>query len=184
MEIPSWRIESIEREMDASGLREVYDYLLSIGNSPNMAAMLATQRAPTTWNTDTDFQRRERSRMLSMDDSHREAIAKIAKEAGINTAGKTYNGQLGKYTDPDAWVSDTHDIKHVAIKKGMDIDGMVKVKAYTGPRKKPKIAGDILNDLESKARSKDPSLDEKCRSSENARTQLREKLIEKHSYKR
>lgn len=182
--IPEWRLKSIEAEMESLGLSEVYDYLLGIGNSPNMAAMLATQSPPGTWNTDTDFQRRERSRMLSMNDSERESIAKIARQAGINTTGKTYNGQLGKYTDPSAWVGDTNDIKHVAIQKGLEIDGMVKVNGYTGPRQKPKIAPDILDGLEKKARKKDPRLDAKCLRSENERIDLRSKLIAKHSSKR
>lgn len=177
------RIASIESEMDSSGLREVYDYLVSIGNSPSMAAMLACQKPPGSWNTDADFNRRETDRMSAMDDNNLEAICKIAKRAGINTHGKSYNGQLGKYDDPQAWVSGTSDVKKSAEAKGMDIDGMVKVRAYQGRKKKTRLAKDIVDNLEFMARSRDRVLDEKCRKNDNARIDLRNKLIDKHSQK-
>ena len=175
------RVASIEQEMDVSGVRHIYDKLIADGQSPNMAAMLASQKPPGVWNTDSDFSRRESSRMSALSDDQREDIARIAKRAGINTHGKTYNGQLGKYDDPDAWVSGKDDVKAVAMKKGMDIDGMVKVKGYRGPKKKVRLAEDIVDRLEGQARKKDRLLDEKCKKSDNARKDLRNKLIEKHS---
>ena len=175
------RIESIEAEMDSAGLRDVYDWLISEGNSPNMAAMLASQKPPGSWNTDADFNRREHGRMSSMADDNLEAITKIARRSGINTQGKTYNGQLGKYNDPAAWVSGTGDVRVSAMEKQLDIDGMVKVNAYRGKKKKTRLAKDIVDRLEQRARSSDAKLDEKCRNSDNARTDLRNKLISKHS---
>lgn len=113
-----------------------------------------------------------------------EDIVKIARRAGINTQGKTYNGSLGKYDDPAAWVSGKDDVRAAAIKKGMNIDGMVKVDGYRGPKKKVRLADDIVDNLERNARSKDSKLDETCKKSDNARKQLREKLINKHSKKK
>ena len=124
------RIRSIEDEMDQKGIRDVYDWLIEIGNSPSMAAMLATQSPPGSTNTDSDFSRRENDRMSCMNDHHREEIVKIAKRSGINTQGKTYNGQLVKYDDPLAWVSDKEDVKRAVIKKNLSIRGMVNVDAY------------------------------------------------------
>lgn len=178
------RIESIEEEMDASGIRHIYDKLIKEGQSPNMAAMLASMKPPGTWNTGKEFSRRENERMRSLDDKQREDIVEIAKKAGINTQGKTYNGQLGRYNDPLAWVSDTSDVKNAAIKKEMNIDGMVKVNAYRGPRKKKRLASDIVDRLEKQSRTRDPKLDEKCRKSDNARRELREKLVNRHSKKK
>lgn len=179
------RIASIEAEMDASGLRDVYDYLIDIGNSPNMAAMLATQRAPGTWNTDADFSRRENDRMRSQSESHVEEITKIARKAGINTAGKTYNGQLGKYNDPMAWVSSKDDVRNAAVSKGLEIDGMVKVNGYKPNTKKgPRLAGDIVDRLEKQARSQDRKLDESCLKSDNARMDLRKKIVNRHGRKK
>jgi hypothetical protein len=178
------RIASIEREMDESGLRRIYDQLIAEGQSPNMAAMLASMKPPGTWNTGKEFSKRENERMRSIDDMQREEIVSIAKKAGINTQGKTYNGQLGKYNDPLAWVSDTTDVKNAAVKKEMNIDGMVKVNAYRGPRKKIRLADDIVDRLESQNRRRDPKLDEKCRKSDNARKELRQSLVNKHSRKK
>lgn len=175
------RVESIEAEMDSLGIRDIYDKMISDGQSPNMAAMLASQSPPGVRNTDSCFSKRENERMSAMSDEHLESVVKIAKRAGINTHGKTYNGQLGKYDDPSAWVSSTNDVKHSAIKNGLDIDGMVKVNGYKGPKKKIRLAKDIVDDLEFNARSKNPKLDESCKKSDNARMKLRENLINKHS---
>lgn len=178
------RIAIIEAEMDATGLRGVYESLIAEGNSPNMAAMLASQQAPGVWNTEANFTKRENERMSSMGSDRVEDIVRIARRAGINTQGKTYNGSLGKYDDPAAWVSGKDDVRAAAIKKGMNIDGMVKVDGYRGPKKKVRLADDIVDNLERNARSKDSKLDETCKKSDNARKQLREKLINKHSKKK
>jgi hypothetical protein len=58
---------------------------------------------------------------------------------------------------------------------------MVKVNGYKGPKKKIRLAKDIVDDLEFNARSKNPKLDESCKKSDNARMKLRENLINKHS---
>lgn len=175
------RLASIESEMEAAGLRDIYDMLIASGESPNMAAMLASQQAPGVWNTDSNFSKRENERMRSMDSDHVEDIVKIARRAGINTQGKTYNGALGKYDDPGAWVSGKDDVRETAIRKGMDIDGMVKVNGYRGPKKKTRLAEDIVDDLERNARRNNRKLDESCNKSDNARKKLRDKLVNKHS---
>lgn len=178
------RIAIIEAEMDSTGLRSIYDQLVKNGNSPNMAAMLASQQAPGVWNTEATFNKRENERMGSLDGDHVEEIVKIARRAGINTQGKTYNGQLGTYSDPGAWVSGKDDVKATAIRKEMTIDGMVKVDGYRGPKKKKRLADDIVDKLEGDARKRDRKLDEKCSKSDNARKDLRKKIIDKHGSKK
>lgn len=177
------KVASIESEMSSLGVRHIYDKLIKDGQSPNMAAMLAAMQPPGVWNTDSNFNRRENDRMKALDDNQMDDIVSIAKRAGITTHGKSYNGQLGKYDDPLAWVSSTNDVKKSAMKKGLDVDGMVKVKGYRGPRKKTRLASDIVDRLEGNARRKDRKLDESCKKSDNVRTQLREKLTIKHSQK-
>jgi hypothetical protein len=174
------RIASIEEEMDRAGIRHIYDCLIKDGQSPNMAAMLASMKPPGSWNTGKDFSKRENDRMRCLADDQREDIVRVAKSAGINTHGKTYNGQLGGYKDPMAWVSDTGDVRKAAIAKEMDIDGMVKVNAYRGPKKKVRLAEDIIDRLEGDARKKNRKLDESCKKSDNARKELRGKLVDKH----
>lgn len=184
MNLSPQRIASIEAEMDAEGIRHIYDHLTSQGESPTMASMLASMKAPGSWNTGKDFSKRENERMRSLSEDQRDEIASLAKDAGISTHGKTYNGQLGGYKDPMAWVSDTTDVRNAAIAKEMDIDGMVKVNGYRGPRKKVRLAEDIVNRLEADARRKDRKLDESCKKSDNARTGLRSKIVEKHGAKK
>ena len=143
------RTKRIESDMDALGVRDIYDELIRDGQSPNMSAMLAAMRPPGVWNTDSNFNRRENDRMKALNDDQLDDIVRIAKRAGISTHGKSYNGQLGKYNDPAAWVANTNDVKNSAIAKGMDIDGMVKVKAYRGQKKKPRL-GDLIQMFEGK----------------------------------
>lgn len=184
--LPPSRIESIESEMDAIGARDWYDALVAAGTSPTLAAMFVTRKCAAIGTTDTTFNKRERNRMLQMDDGQREVITAIARKNGINTTGKTYNGQLGKYSDPHAWVSDTHDVLAAAKAKGYSLggNGMVKVENEAPPIKRQRIAPDILDRLETERRSKDKSLDAKCLKSPKARHELREKLTEKHAPKK
>lgn len=177
-------IESIEADMDQQGVRWFYDELVMDGMSPRLAQMVASQECANIGSTDKNFNRRERSRMLGMDDSQREEIVRIAKEAGINTHGKSYNGRLGRYNDPRAWVADTHDVRLAAEEKGYSLRGMVNVDNEPKPVKKKRIAKDILDGLEKRSRSKDKALDERCRKSKTARNDLREALTEKHTKKR
>ena len=173
------------REMDEIGALDFYLELLEAGQSPNMAAMLAAQSPPGLKGTDTQFSRKENERMRDIDDVNMQNMLRIAKRAGINTHGKTYNGQLGKYDDPRAWVSDLSDVKETAMHKQMDIDGDIKVNGYRGPKKKkPRIAGDILDGLEARERKNDKALDNKCKKDKNSRRELRQKLVEKHSKKK
>ena len=179
------QIDMIEREMDRLGVRQIYDHLVKNGNSPRMAEMLAAQQTPHLWNTDSCFNKKERSRMNEMDDMEQFKINDLARKAGINTTGKTYNGQLGTYTDPAAWVSGTHDVVEAAKKKGLDIDGMVRAKHYKPEKKKNvKMAKDLVDGYETIARRKDPKLDQQCKNSKAARTALRKSIVEKHSSKK
>lgn len=173
--------ESYVEEMSEQGVLEQYLEMCEAGQSPNMAAMLASQKAPGLKGTDTQFLRDENYNMRRIDEDQMNRIQQIAKRAGINTQGKVYNGQLGKYTDPYAWVSDLSDVKRTAEHKEMDIEGAVKVNAYRGPKKKTRIAPDILNRLERQARKSNKSLDTKCRNVAGARQELRQRLTDKHT---
>lgn len=173
--------ESYITEMTELGVLERYLEMCEAGQSPSMSAMLAAQQAPGLKGTDSQYARDERFNMSRIEDDQMERIQQIAKRAGISTQGKMYASQLGKYDDPRAWVSDLSDVKASAIAKGMNIGGAVNVNAYQGPRPKTRIAPDILNRLEKQARKHDKSLDQKCKTSKVARTELRQRLTDKHS---
>lgn len=182
--ISAQRLASIEAEMDGMGVRAWYDEMVASGESPTMAAMFATQRGPAVQGTDSEFMRREHDRMSSMEERQRDAIVEVARRAGINTHGKCYNGQLGKYNDPHAWVSTTSDVRKVAEEKGFTVKGAVNVKGPEPmPPEKVSLASDVLDGLEAKARIADPSLNERCTKKPAARRALREQLTAKHAPK-
>lgn len=182
------RESQIDYEMKQIGgeVFKHYKKLRKRGESASMAAMIATRKTPQLKNTDTQFCRLERERMQSMPDKQRDDIVAIARRAGINTTGKTYNGQLGTYSDPAAWVSDTHDVRQVAIKKGLDVQGMVNVKAAVplNPDKKPAIAPDICNRMINERASRDKSFAKKIASSKKSRQAAVDEIVAKHAPKR
>jgi hypothetical protein len=122
--------------------------------------------------------------MGAMSESHRRKIVHIAEQAGISTAGKVYEGQLGKYNDPAAWISGTSDVVRAARQKNMHVPSLgVTATQYDPKPQGPKIAPDILQRLESDAIAKDPVLKEKVRRSPGAKKELRQQLIDKHARK-
>ena len=158
-----------------------YDEMVADGTYPVLAATLACQKFANIGTTDKTFNKREHERMSKMDEGQREVIAAIARKAGINTTGKTYNGQLGKYNDPNAWVSGTSDVIQAANAKGLSIRGMVNVENEQRPIAKKRIAPDILDGLELRERKRNPAIDSDCTKNPKKRVELREKLTEKHT---
>ena len=178
------RLASLEAEMDSHGIgtRMAYDEMIQDGVSPLMAAMLACQKFANIGTTDKTFNKREHDRMKTMDDNQLDVVNKIARKAGINTTGKTYNGALGKYGDPAAWVSGTHDVRQAANQKGLSLRGMVNVNNESlPPKQQPKIAPDILNRLEQQAINNNPSLKEKVAKKPTYRKEIRERIIDRHA---
>lgn len=177
------RLFLIGQDMRRSGCYEKYAELVNNGESPQMASCIASRTFAATRGTDTEFVRRELDRMNSMEETTRNQIVQIAQSAGIKTHGKSYNGQLGRYNDPAAWVSDTSDVRRVAKAKGLQVRGMVNVDAPDvdpAPRQKM-IAPDIKQRIMNQYRTADPKLDEKCRKSVKAVKELEHRVIEKHA---
>jgi hypothetical protein len=173
----------IGQDMRRQGCYEPYAEMVIRGETPKMAAMLASRKCAASKGTDSEFFRREHDRMASMPDETRSEIVAIAQKAGINTHGKCYNGQLGRYNDPAAWVSTTSDVREVAKQKGYSISGLVNVQ---GPekdvrRREKKIAPDIKKRIMDQYRAADPKLDEKCRKSVKAVKELESRVVEAHA---
>lgn len=173
----------IGQDMRRHGCYEQYADMVIGGESPQMAAMLASRKCAASKGTDSEFFRREHDRMASMSDQTRSEIVAIAQKAGINTHGKCYNGQLGRYNDPAAWVSTTSDVREVAKQKGYSVRGLVNV---DGPerdirRREKKIAPDIKARIMNEYRAADPKLDEKCRKSVKAVKELESRVVETHA---
>lgn len=128
--------------------QKIYRDCIERGESPRLALMLASRSAPVMGGSDRTFNEGQRR---AMNDDHvvcRERVVDIAKKAGINTHGKYYMGQLGRYGDPMAWVSSVDDVKEVAKRKNLSVDGLVKHKARETPPPPPVVlAEDIKNRL-------------------------------------
>jgi hypothetical protein len=66
---------------------------------------------------------------------------RIASEAGVDIAGKSYNSGLAAYPgDPDAWIKDDNDTKAIAKIKGFKTtteDGLLKLQIPMDMREQP-----------------------------------------------
>jgi hypothetical protein len=174
----------IGQDMRRAGVYDAYAAMVAAGESPRMAAMCASRQMAAVQKTDTEFARRERARMLDMSDETREAIVDVAKKAGINTHGKVYNGQLGKYNDPHAWVSTTSDVREVAKRKQLKVEGMVNIDARDPDAlRKVSMAPDIKRRLVKQYRASNPGLDAKCRSNPAVAKELEKRVVETHGRK-
>ncbi len=178
------QLESIEHEAKSKGVLKEYRAMVRKGESPRMAIMLAVQRFPGLKGTDTQFQKLERERVNhDYEDKDMAKIHQLAKKAGIATAGKTYNGQLGRYDDPRAWVSDTSDVVAAAKEKGLSLRGQVNVENEAKPMKKTRLAKRLIDQAERQMIKADPALAEKVRKKPSVRKELRERIIDKHGVK-
>lgn len=178
--------DSMTAEADERGLLDPFLEKILAGESPRMALMLVLQSPPGTKGTDAVFNNLERQRVQShYSDEHMQKIHAIARKSGIDTAGKTYQGQLGKYNDPMAWVSGTHDVRATAKAKGMAISGQVNVDYLPTefPHKAPALSERAIRDMESKYFERDPGLQAKVSRDQRAKASLREKIIRRHGAK-
>lgn len=177
------QLASIEHEARTAGVLRQYKALLRKGESPRMALLLAMQKFPGLKGTDSIFCKLEHERVKEIGDEEMTKIVKIAKQAGINTHGKTYNGQLGGYTDPMAWISDTHDVRVSAKEKGLSIRGQVNVENAPKPRPKKKLSERLIRETTQSYLEKDPALKERVKKSPKAKRELRERIVATHSNK-
>jgi hypothetical protein len=179
------QVASIEDEAKQLGKIKEYREMIGRGESPRMAIMLLARKVPGTKGTDTKFQQYERERVAhDYTDQDMAKIHQLAKTAGISTAGKTYNGQLGRYTDPRAWISDTSDVRATAREKGLSIAGQVNVENEAKPRKRKPLNERLVNEAERAYLKASPKLAEQVKKKPSARRELRERIIEKHGSKK
>lgn len=180
------RFAEIEAADLAPQWRAVYDRIVSQGNSPQFAMMCIHQQSPKMSHSDRAMNETARRRMMDMQEDNREKIVSMARMAGINTHGKYYNGQLGTYTDPLAWVSTDADIIDVAKKRKLKVDGTVKCdySVPTGPVQGPLLAEDIVQREVKRVLRKEPETRAKLREGKIKKQELRERVIAKHGRKR
>ena len=177
-------LERYRAECDSLGCVEFYDRLITEGNNPGFAAMLAQRRPPGTKGTDRSFLEGSHDWSRSMGRTNRRHIFAEAKKAGISTQGKVYKGGIGKPNDPMAWVSSASDVLAACKEKGFSCQGAVNYKAPERQIKKKRLADDLAHGYMQRELASDPSLREKVKKNPKKLIELKEKVIDKHGSKK
>lgn len=159
-------------------VRTHYVRMIQNGQTERWALMCALQTPPGTRQTERAFfEGRNNGEWLNkLPKKQAERMLKAAREAGVNPNGKIYFGGIadkrGIY-DPEAWVADASDVKRVAEKRGLDVDGAIKHRSSGRPVKKSvDIAPDILKRETAYEMAKDPSL-----SKRDARAKAKDRIV-------
>jgi hypothetical protein len=117
------------------------------GESHNMAIVLASRQFPGVKTDSTFNEGRCNGNQFESNPARGDYYRRIAESAGVNVTGKTYLTSLAEFPgDPEAWISDRHDVLAVAERKGLRVEGAVN---YTPPERAPlpdiEIAPDIID---------------------------------------
>jgi len=180
------RLKMIQAEIKKAGpearkiFKQAYD-----GNPENLefAAMCALRTPAGARYSDRAMDSGIHSLMGKIHPKNRKKIFGAAKKAGINVAGKVYNGSLGKPNNPLAWVTCADDVRKSAKLQNLTMDGAVKHQGYIPDPpafKGKKLASDLVDEIETQYTSQDRKLAAKVKKSPKARRELREQIVEKH----
>jgi hypothetical protein len=174
MELP-FDIQDARPEIQAR-----YRKLVEAGNSPRFAEMLALQAPPGVKGLDRAFMqgRMNNQQLDALPPVQAKWLAKEARAAGISIEGKFYCGGLAdkrRWRDPEAWVSGVDDIKKVAQKRRLHVQGAVDYSPESAPPpKRTVMAEDLVRDRVKEYKKKFPG---------KKAGELREMVIEKHAWK-
>ena len=144
-------------------VREHYIRMVNAGQSPRFAEMCALQQPPGTQGTDRAFMqgRLDGNWMDGIPARQAKKMAKEAKAAGINIAGKYYMGGLADrrgHMDPSAWVDSVSDIKRVAKARNLNVSGIVTVEGHEVEPVRTALNPKIVNKLAKSAMAENPKL--------------------------
>jgi len=131
--------------------------------------------------SDQRFNAIERRKMENMNPRLRDRIQALAQGAGIQTQGKFYLGGLGRYTDPQAWVSTVDEARATVVRKGLPCEGLVNYQPPERPLPEPPaMAEDIRDRLVEKKLQEDPALRERVRKRPGKLRELQEAVVARH----
>ena len=173
--------QKYRKQCEKAGRVDFYEHLISEGNNPGFAAMLAMQRPAGTKGTERAFLEGQQHWADNISWEAADALHNIAKKAGISTQGKKYIGGLGRPNDPSAWISTQDDVRESLKRKGLSAVGGVNYKSPEREFKKRKMAPDILNQYVSEELRNDKKLAEKVRKDPEKLKPLKEKIISIHT---
>lgn len=168
----------IPAHIKALGPAAVDVYKKALPHGERWADMCAHQIAPGSLGSDRAFMegRYNNQQLDAMPRRQANYVTKEAKEAGVDISGKYYVGGLADkrgWKDPEAWVSGVDDIKRVAQKRRLRVQGIYEYDPGPAEPKRTNLNEKIVQQ-EVKRLSK---------RSKKPLGELREKVIQKHALK-
>lgn len=155
---------------------EVYEKALPHGE--RWADMCAHQIAPGSLGSDRAFMegRYNNQQLDAMPRRQADYVAKEAREAGVDISGKYYVGGLADsraWKDPEAWVSGVDDIRRVAQKRRLRVQGIYDYDPGPAEPKRTTLNEKIVQQ----------EVKRLAKRSKKSPGELRDKVIEKHALK-
>lgn len=157
-----------------------YLKMRSEGGEHVWALMAACRKAAGSKGSDRAFEEHARQRMASMSKMEQDLCLKEAEKAGINTHGRYHMSGLGPPSDPQAWVSDTHDVLKVCKERNYTCSGHVNYKGVEVPPVNPGLAPDLVDEMVAAECQENPALAQKVRQSPKHLSNLRHLVREKY----
>lgn len=177
------RDESLRNECLQAGVVDLFDEIVSRGETAQWAAMCAMRSPPGSRYTERAFLQDMNSSTEKMNWIVRKHTYDMAEKAGISTQGKVHKASLGPANDPGAWVSSMDDVLAVAKARNLTITGAVNHKGVETmePKKQVALAPDLVKRYRKDYLKQDPSLAAKVKRSKKASRELNERIIATHS---
>lgn len=142
--------ESLPIVSKDSAIQGAYERLRAAGQTHLIAEMLAFRKPPGLNGSERAFfENRLLSHGFDECDPLADTFISEAKASGIDITGKVYQSTIADHRahlDPQAWVSDTHDVIATAKERNLNLRGSVRVDAITDLDPTPDIplADDIV----------------------------------------
>lgn len=181
------REQSLEQQVAEAGPEAVklYKQIRENGETAEWAAMCALRQAPGARYTARAYEQGFHDNMGSMSEMTRQGMLLAAKKAGVNTAGKFYNG-TGAYGEQTSWSTCAEDVLTAAKKKNLTLTGALKHQGRPcdKPVERKRLADDIAQRFIRQELAANPALKEKAKKNRKVLREVYEKVVEKHGAKK
>lgn len=127
------------------GKQAFYEGMVKCGRSERLAEMLAAQSPPGLGLTRAGFMKGRHDGGIADPevDAH---YRRMANAAGVSPVGKVYSSSLASFPgDPEAWVSSPSEVKEVAERKNLKLEGDI---SHTPARYIAPVEGESVDDGE------------------------------------
>jgi hypothetical protein len=125
--------------------------------------MVVFQQPPGVKGSDRSFMegRYNNQQLDQMPRDHAQNIVALAKRAGINVSGKYYASGLADSrgpADPEAWIDGASDVKRVAMKRNLTVEGSVTHKGIPVEAKKKPLSERLTREMMQRERHLHPNM--------------------------